>query len=120
MLNIVTIYKIDEVTALAKGKEEPSDNSKRRDISGSSRNNDDDGDDEDYGSDNNSNDILQDADELAKRSDWSIDFALLRHTLQSKSCRRRLEGQRLYEVVRAKIHERLGSIFSAVVPQLQN
>jgi len=120
MLNIVTIYKIDEVTALAKGKEEPSDNSKRRDISRSSRNNDDDVDDEDYGSDNNSNDILQDADELAKRSNWSIDFALYVIYCRAKAAGERLDGQRLYEVVRAKIHERLGSIFSAVVPQLQN
>lgn len=76
MINIETIYKIDEVTALTKGTEKPRNNSKRRDISGSISNNDDDADDEDYGSDNNSNDLLQDADELSKRSNWSIDFAL--------------------------------------------
>jgi hypothetical protein len=76
MTEIETIYKIDEVRALTKGTEKPRDNSKRRDISGSINNNDDDSEDEDHGSDNNSNDILQDADELAKRSNWSIDFAL--------------------------------------------
>ena len=62
---------------MTKGTEKPRDNSKRRDISGSISNKDDDThDDDDYGSDNNSNDVLKDADELARRSNWSIDFAL--------------------------------------------
>ena len=78
IMRIETIYERNGVTALTKARERPIDNSKRRDMSGSISNNDGDDDDDDgCGSSScNSNDIFQDAEELAKSSNWTIDFAL--------------------------------------------
>ncbi|HEY1248927.1 MAG TPA: hypothetical protein VGE97_08070 [Nitrososphaera sp.] len=108
-MNIETIYKIDEVTVSIKGTEKPRDNSKRRDFSGSISNSDDDADDKDYGSDNNSNDILQDAYELAKRSNWSIDFALYVIYCRAKAAGDDLRAERCMRLLEQKFMNALAA-----------